>query len=272
MSGVEHANPVIFLLLGILLLPVPILIKRAKRTPEKLFVRRIPGIDAILEAVGRAAEMGRPISFSTGMTAVGPVLYACLGILYSVTRRAALLKSRLLVPQNDPEVVAMVENTLRDAYRDAGRSGLFNPQSVVFLSGDQFAFASGYMGLLHRERVGSAFLFGSFAAESLILAEAGQQVGAMQIAGSISPEQVPFFVCACDYALIGEELFAASAYLTREPIQLGSLIAQDIAKLSLLTIIILGVLLTTLIQLGVALPFAPHRFATLGVTWWEGLW
>jgi hypothetical protein len=116
---------------------------------------------------------------------------------------------------------------------------------LIYLSDAQFAFAAGYMGLVQREQVGAAFMFGDFTAESLILAEAGQQIGAMQVAATTSPEQAAFFICTCDYTLIGEELFAASAYLTREPVQLGSLYGQDRAKLILFVAICVGVLIST---------------------------
>ncbi len=239
-GGIEHATVGILILMILFILPVLIYIRKARRK-EELYVRRIPGVDAINEAVGRAAELGRPISFSTGLTVVSPVLYACLGVLYHIGRKAALYKSRLFVPQYDPQVMAIVEDVVRDAYRDEGRAGLFDPGNILFLSQEQFAFAAGYSGLVQRERMGAAFLFGEFAAESLILAEAGQQAGAMQVAASVSPEQVPFFISTCDYTLIGEELYAASAYLTREPVQLGSLLGQDRAKLIFFLLIAAGV-------------------------------
>jgi len=245
MQGIEHATPGIMVLLAMVALLVLYHIHRARRDPSKLYVRRIGGIDAIDEAVGRSAELGRPTSFCTGITGVGPILYACLGVLYYVARKAAVYRSRLLIPQNAPDAMAIVEDVTRDAYRSAGRSSLFDPTTIMFLSEEQFAFASGYMGLVHREKVASAFLFGSFAAESLLLSEAGQQVGAMQVAATVSPEQVAFFICTCDYTLIGEELFAASAYLSREPVQLGSLYGQDRVKLLFLLIIITGTLVAT---------------------------
>ena len=80
----------------------------------------------------------------------------------------------------------------------------------------------------------------------MILAETGQLVGAIQIAGTARPEQLPFFVAACDYTLIGEEFFAASAYLSGEPDQLGSLKGQDVGKIIVGGGIIAGVLLATL--------------------------
>ena len=250
MAGVEHASPAMVALLFLFLGPVPWYIKRARREGDDLHVRRIAGIDAVEEAIGCAAEQGKPTSFSTGLTSVSPTLYACLGVLHYVARKVAQFRTKLLVPQYNPEAMAIVEDVTRDAYRSVGRSASFDPQSILFLSEEQFAFASGYIGLVHREQVGSAFLFGSFAAESLILAEAGQQVGAMQVAASISPEQVAFFICACDYTLIGEELFAASAYLSREPVQLGSLLAQDRAKALLLLGIVVGVIIATCNELG----------------------
>lgn len=244
MAGVEHATPVMLVMLVLLIGPVLYYIKAVRRGQD-IYVRRIGGVDAIDEALGRSAELGRPISFTTGLTGVSPVLYACLGVLFYVGKKAALYRSKLLVPQYDPEAMAIVEDVVRDSYRAAGRLSAFDQQNIRFLSTSQFAFASGYMGLIHREEVATAFLFGSFAAESLILAEAGQQIGAMQVAATTSPEQVPFFICTCDYTLIGEELYAASAYLSREAVQLGSLCGQDRAKLIFFFLIIVGVLIST---------------------------
>lgn len=245
MSGVEHATLGVLVLMVLLIAPVIIYIRRAK-ADRKLYVRRIPGIDAIDEATGRAAELGRPICFSTGLTGIGPTLYACLGVLSYIGRKAALYKTPAILPQVDPQVMAMAEDVLRESYRAEGKLANFDNRGIVYLSDEQFAFAAGYMGLIHREKVASVFLFGSFAAESLILAEAGQQVGAMQIAASVSPEQVAFFICTCDYTLIGEELFAASSYLTREAVQMGSLYGQDRSKLIFLTIILIGVVIATI--------------------------
>jgi len=74
----------------------------------------------------------------------------------------------------------------------------------------------------------------------LILAEAGNIAGAIQISGTDRVDQLPFFITACDYTLIGEELYAASAYLSKEPLQLGALKAQDWSKVAIMVFLILG--------------------------------
>jgi hypothetical protein len=243
--GIEHATLGILVMIVLLIGPVIYYIRKAKGHPD-LYVRRIPGVDAIDEAAGRAAELGRPLSFTPGLTTVSPVLYACLGVLYHVARKAALYRTKLIVPQSDAQVMAIADDVLRDAYRAEGRLSTLDPKNNIYLSDEQFAYAAGYMGLMQRENVAGAFLFGVFAAESLLLAEAGQQAGAMQVAASVNPEQVSFFISTCDYTLIGEELYAASAYLTREPVQLGSLYGQDRAKLFILLLIVVGVIIATL--------------------------
>ena len=73
-----------------------------------------------------------------------------------------------------------------------------------------------------------------------MLAETGFAAGAVQVAGTAEVHQLPFFVVACDYTLIGEELYAASAYLSRQPLLMGSLVGQDYGKLLVLIVLVLA--------------------------------
>lgn len=244
----EHATPGILLLLCLFVGPVLWFIRKAKQGAE-LHVRRIPGIDAIEEAVGRSVELGRPVSFTTALTGIGPLFAACLGVLRHVAAKTARFHSRLFVPCGDPESLILADATVQTAYRQERRFANYDPTSLRYLSGEQFAFASGYIGLVQRENVGAAFLFGAFAAESLILAEAGQRIGAMQVAATTDSPQVPFFITMCDYTLIGEELYAAGAYLSRDPVLTGSLRGQDVAKCILLALLFLGVVQATYLSL-----------------------
>lgn len=262
----EHATPAALILIVLFVGPVLYFIRRAIRGGT-IYIRRIPAIDAIDEATGRAVELGKTISFTSGLSGIGPTLFACLEILRHIARKAALFGSKLVVPCIDPEALVLTDVTLQNAYRAENRFSRYDPTAVRFLSSDQFAFASGYMGLIHRERVGSAYLFGSFAAESLILAEAGQQVGAMQVAGTTSNEQIPFFITACDYTLLGEELYAAGAFLSTNPVQKGALRGQDLAKSAIFAFIVLGVIQMTAAAFGWTVPL----MSWLDWRWGSGL-
>jgi len=86
---------------------------------------------------------------------------------------------------------------------------------------------------------------GRFFAESLILAETGASTGAIQVAGTDDMTQLPFFITACDYTLIGEELYAASAYLSKDPMQKGTIKAQDFLKAIEVVLLVLGIAAAT---------------------------
>jgi hypothetical protein len=170
-------------------------------------------------------------------------------ILSHVAKKAATYDTRLLVPNRFSLVMTTARETVKEAFLSVGRPDSYREDDIFYISDEQFGFVAGTSGLIVREKPAACLFFGSFFAESLILAETGNTIGAIQIAGTAQPAQLPFFVAACDYTLIGEELFAASAYLSGEPRQLGSLKGQDVGKLLAFAGIILGTVLTSLASL-----------------------
>ena len=239
MQSTEFANPAVWIIEGALVVFILYKILSARRGRE-LYIRRIPGLSALEAAIGRATEMGRPILFAPGLGTLSIVSLQALSILSHVVRHAAKYGTRVIVPLADPVLYTIAEEVTKDAYAAEGVPEQFNSEDVRYLSERQFAWASGVVGILHRERCASAFYFGAFAAESLILAENGQMVGALQVAGTPYTTQIPFFLAACDYTIIGDEYYAASAYLSREPTLLGSLVGQDYGKLMLIGLIVVG--------------------------------
>ena len=214
------------------------------RSGKEIFIRRIPGLEAVDEALGRATEMGRSILYVLGLGGVENVAtIASMTILGQVARRTADYETPLRVPCNDPIVLNVVREMVKTAYLDEGRPDAYNEDNIFFITDSQFAYAAGVDGMMVREKPAAVFLQGQFYAESLLMAETGNSIGAIQIAGTDSEHQLPFFIAACDYTLIGEELYAATAYLSRDPMFLGSLKGQDWGKVVIFAAIVLGVIL-----------------------------
>lgn len=232
------------LLLSLIII-VNVIVSQRGRVPT---IRRIAGLNAIDEAIGRATEMGRPAMMIPGITPLDIPTLQGLSILGYIARLVAGFGSKVIMPTADPIVKGVAEETVRDAYADAGRSELFEDDDVRYLTTQQFAFAAGVAGILKREKPGASFFFGNFYAESLIFAEVGQQIGTVQVAGTPQTEQIPFFLAACDYVIIGDEYYAASAYLSKNPTYLGSIVGQDICKLFLIALILFGVVAVTFIH------------------------
>lgn len=234
-------------LIGCLIIGLAIIffISRA-RAGKELYIRKIAGLEAVDEAVGRATEMGRKIFFIPGIHDMDNMqTIAGITILGRVARRVAEYDAMLEVPVCRSLVMVACRETVKEAYLNAGRPDAYKEDEIHYLTDEQFGYAAGVDGLIVREKPATIFYQGAFFAESLILAETGNYIGAIQIAGTAMPAQLPFFVAACDYTLIGEELFAASAYLSKEPKLLGSLKGQDVGKVVILLAILIGVIAHT---------------------------
>ncbi len=216
------------------------------RKGHDLYIRPIAGIHEIDNAIGRATEMGRPILYIMGSGSLSDnSIIASLGILSQVAKKAAEYDTRLIVPCYDYIVMPVAQEIVREAHYAAGRPDSYDKNNVFYLTSVQFAYVAGVNGIMIREKVATNFYLGFFAAEALLMTETGNAQGTIQIAGSDAVTQIPFFITTCDYTLIGEELYAASAYLNREPMLLGTLKAQDYYKFLILSCIFIGSILST---------------------------
>ena len=216
------------------------------RSGRVVKIRRMAALDAVDEAIGRATEMGRPVLFIPGimdMTEIQTV--AGVTILGRVAKTAAEYDAKLEVPTSRSIVMSAARDVVQAAHFEAGRPETYDAGKINYITDEQFGYVAAVTGTMMRERPAACFYMGAFYAESLLFAENGNSIGAIQIAGTAEPSQLPFFVAACDYTLIGEEFFAASAYLSGEKVQLGSIQGQDFGKLIAMALIVVGVGLST---------------------------
>ncbi|MEZ6068596.1 MAG: fibronectin type III domain-containing protein [Planctomycetaceae bacterium] len=212
------------------------------RSGRTLYIRKIAGLEAVEEAVGRATEMGRACLFVPGIQDINDIqTIAGLAILDRVAHRAAEYDAELEVPTSKSLVMTAARETVQAAFLAAGRPDAYREDAINYVTDEQFGYVAYLTGQMVREKPAACFYMGAFFAESLILAETGNSIGAIQVAGTAQPAQLPFFVAACDYTLIGEEFFAASAYLSHDPDQLGSLKGQDVGKLIVAGLMVVGV-------------------------------
>ncbi|PKL45790.1 MAG: hypothetical protein CVV41_01960 [Candidatus Riflebacteria bacterium HGW-Riflebacteria-1] len=214
---------------------------------KELFIRRISGLSALEDAVGRATEMGRGVLYIPGIMDMDDIqTIAGVTIMGHVAKKTAEYDTPLFAPMTRSFVMSVAQEIVKQSYLEKGRPDAYRPDRINYLTDDQFGYVAGVGGIMMREKPAACFYLGTFYAESLILAETGNAVGAIQIAGTAEPSQIPFFVAACDYTLIGEELFAASAYLSKNPKEVGSLKGQDMIKLLIIAVMVIGTLLVTI--------------------------
>lgn len=231
---------------------------------EKVYIRPIAGLEAVNDAIGRATEMGKPIVYVSGLSGIGSIsTIASMLVLGHLSKRTAHYETDIIVPCNDPLVMAAEREIVRQSYLEAGKPEAYKPENIYFLTDSQFGYVAAVDGIMMRDKPAAAFYMGYFYAEALILAETGNASGAIQIAGTDADTQLPFFITACDYTLMGEELYAASAYLARQPLLVAQLRGQDIGKA------LIGALLVAGAVAGTWAAFGAERAAKF-VEWFGG--
>jgi len=214
---------------------------------KPFYIRPIRGLEAVDEAVGRATEMGRPVLFTPGWGGdiQRPTTIAALNILRHVAARTAEYRCDLYFPTHDPVIMAAAEEVVHEAYIEQGQADIYNADNVFYTTSSQLGYAAAVDGVITRYEPAAIFLLGTFEGEALILAETGNSVGALQVAGTDSTIQLSFFMVACDYTLIGEELFAASGYLTEDSKILSSVKVQDYLKVFIVILLAVGAVMAT---------------------------
>jgi hypothetical protein len=211
-------------------------------------IRKIPALEAIPEVVGRATEMGRPIHFTSGVGRIddefAPQTIAATQILEHIAKMSAEYNADLVVSVSPTLVFPVQQEAVRTGYALAGKIDQFSEDQVRFQSDQQMAYASAAVAFIQREKAAANIMIGAFYGEFMLIAEAGLQAGAIQIGGTARMYQLPFVAVVCDYMLIGEEMYAGQAYLTRDPAHLGSIQGQDWVKWVVQFALALGAILT----------------------------
>ena len=161
---------------------------RLARAGRSLKVRKIAGLEAVDEAVGRATEMGRSCLFVPGILDINDMqTVAGITVLSRVAGLAAEYDAMLEVPTSRSLVMTTARETVQAAYFGAGRPDAYNEDNIYYLTDEQFGYVAGVTGTMVRDKPAACFYMVAFFAESLILAETGNSIGAIQVAGTAMP-------------------------------------------------------------------------------------
>src|SRR5262245_12445265 len=162
------------------------------RRGMRMRVRQIAGLSSVDDAVGRATEMGRPCLFVPGILDMNDIQsIAAVTILERVGKTVAEYDAHIEVPTSKGLVMIAGREALQAAYSTAGRRENYSADDVYYVTEEQFAYVGHLQGVMARQKPAACFYFGGFFAESLVLAETGNGIGAIQIAGTAQPQQLP---------------------------------------------------------------------------------
>ncbi len=231
----------------------------AGRVPTR---RPLRALDIMYAALGRGAETGKAIHLSPGAGTIGDRVTTAetvVGLLAAqrVANEAAFNGAPVLMSSGDAVAYLALRGVMRQAYQAAGQSQEYRSASVQLLAQqDQTAYATGVAAIYARQPFEASQLIGSFGQEYLLVGEEGTQRQVPQLVGSTSPVALPLMLLTTSNTLIGEEVFAAEAYLATTPTPQARLLTQDFLR-TVVIILIVGGLVYSLLQPSIGLPPLP---------------
>jgi hypothetical protein len=240
---------------SILVLLIPLLLwwfVRRIRQGKRYALRPIAAYQALRGVLGQATERGKRVHVTVGSAGIGGdqtvAVSAGLTTLRYLAEQGVSMGMAPLVTVADPVAMIAAQDTLYRAYRQSGRVSEYRGTDVALIAPDPTAYAVGAQDLVTDDQVSVNVMVGSFGQEYLLLGEGvAQQQEVLQVAGSSRLSAQPFVAATADHPLIGEEIFAAGAYLGERPEHTASLRLQDVLRLAIVVAIVLGVAIKTVL-------------------------
>ncbi|MBN1994908.1 MAG: hypothetical protein JW953_19595 [Anaerolineae bacterium] len=215
----------------------------AGRSPA---LRRIHAFEALKGFTGRAIEAGRALHLSVGVGSVANQStadsLAGLTVLDYLAEQGATTGVPPIVSMADPTVMLFAQNALRAAHADDPEVAEEAYRQIRWIAPQPAAYAAGVMSLMNIDETEANVLVGKFGDEYLLMGETAARRGSGHIGGTSDPNTLPFIYASAEETLLGEEIYAAGAYLQQRPFHISSLVAQDTMRWLILLFILTGIL------------------------------
>jgi hypothetical protein len=216
----------------------------------KIELRSIKAFAHFRREIDLAVEAGKRIHISIGRGSINDVQGGAsligLTILDQCARAASTSDRPPVTTSGDGVVTILSQDTLQSTYRSLAAEDRYDPTNARLTGLTPMAYAAGAMPTIHDEQVSANILAGHYGTEIALLTEAGERSHSLTVAGSDSISSQGVLYAASDEPLIGEELYAAGAYLGGNPVHNASLRMQDILRWVIIATILIGAILKLL--------------------------
>lgn len=232
--------PLSALILAVFLLGVVTIWKR--RSPGTL--RQIPAFTRLARAIGLSIEDGKRLHIALGhgglFDARGGSALAGLALLRKIAERTSVSDMPSVATAGDPTLGLLTQDTLQAGYQAAGVGEAYVHTMGRVTGLTPFSYSAGTMHIPQNENVSTNILLGHLGPETALLVEASDRAGTTLIGATDDLAGQSILFAGSQEPLIGEELFAAGAYLNADPAHLASLTVQDLFRWLIILALLAG--------------------------------
>ncbi len=237
-----------FIALGVVVIAAALLFVLStfqRKSPPKL--RAISALNRLYRAIGLSVEDGTRLLISLGdpslLTSSAGAPLAGLSMLRHLTERTSLSDRPPVAVAGEAPLAILAQDTLESGYRAAGAAEYYQATTGRVAGLTPFSSTAGTMPILHDENVSGAVFMGHFSVDAGLLADAAERQNALAVGSSDDVAGQAVWYASAPETLIGEELFAAAAYVGGTPAQTASLTVQDILRWAIIAVLIVGAVL-----------------------------
>jgi hypothetical protein len=217
------------------------------RRKSRPVFRDIPAFNRLRQAVGLVVEDGSRLHVSLGRGSLTTPQSASALVGLALLRRLADLTSAgdqpPIATSGDAPLAILSQDTLKAAakYTDRGASDLVTGRLTGLTP---FSYAAGAIPAIRDEKVSANVLMGNFGVEVALLTDAVERENTFVIAGSDNLTAQALIYASAQEPLVGEEIFAAGAYVESGLLHSASLTVQDVLRWLVIAAILVGAGLT----------------------------
>ncbi len=203
--------------------------------------RAIPAFSLLRGQMGRAIESGRELHVSIGTGGVSgddtATTLAGLAVAEYLADEAAASGIAPTVTTSDPTSALLAEDAVRRPYVRQGNLNEFPRGAARLPALTPTQYAAATMDLLNHEPVLTNIMSGTFGSEAALIDQAANNNDLPQLFGGSDPRGLAVMSTSTDQILMGEEMYAAKAYLRAQPLHLASLRAADVVRIVIAVLI-----------------------------------
>jgi hypothetical protein len=217
------------------------------RRRPKPNLREIRAFARVGNAIGKAVEAGKRLHISIGWGKIsglqGGSSLIGLSVLERISRTASISDRPPIATSGNGSLTIMSQDTLRGTLHEINADSQYDPDSGRVTGLTPYSYAAGTIPVIYDDQVSTTIIAGHFGSEVALITDASERINALSLAGSDDISAQAVLYATADEPLIGEEIFAAGAYLKAGPVHAASLHAQDVFRWVLSGIILVGALL-----------------------------
>jgi hypothetical protein len=243
---VDSTAQLLTIIILLLTLMISLIVTQFIRRRRDLYaLRDIPAFTMLPRIIGEAIEADRPVHVALGNTGLGQnttlLSLASAELAYHVMQRAVIGGSTPIISVSETSALPLAQDTLRRAYQSRGMLSRYSSTNARWYPGNgrALAFAAALTASVSDDQVGTNVFAGNFGAELALAAGAAARRNQRIVATSTLLEGQAVAYVMSDERLIGEEVFAAGAYLGGSASQIAGIVTLDVLR----WVLIIGILL-----------------------------